>query len=496
MDWLSILASVYVFITAVTLLSEGWRAIKEHSVATILLLAIAAVIIAYIVTSFMEEEGAPGGDTTSYAKDTAATTGVWWNDKDLAIDAPTSAAELTVAPDVDVVLVPGVAPKPVTSTSIDYETFKVLVTQPEFIAQFTEAIRTCLTVKQGMYATLRKRTLADIKAYSKGAKNNPISEMMDEARNHQLTESREVLQRIDKLLKTIKQRSADCSPDDTKKRLMYALYKKDAGLESLQGRTEVKDMIARRLYTFSQNPKVFLDSFQNMALMAGPGAGKTRLAEVIAHVYGCSGILVEGTPVITTKTALVSAYVNDTSHTTRAFLLSTLERVAFIDEAYDLVPPPSVLGDVGHRDHGHEAVTEIVNFLDKMKGLSVMIVGGYEKEIRARFLAANEGMPRRFPNQLVLTPYTMEELARILVRMLQDTSPTIVWTDDMTNYVYTLMLRTPGAFPNQAGDMVNLSSEIAHAVYSCVSEQWPEGWRARLLEGVNAYLAKANMHLE
>ena len=155
-----------------------------------------------------------------------------------------------------------------------------------------------------------------------------------------------------------------------------------------------------------------------------------------------------------------------------------------------------VPGDVGHRDHGHEAVTEIVNFLDKMKGLSVMIVGGYEKEIRTRFLGANEGMPRRFPNQLVLTPYTMEELARITVRMLQTTNAELVWTDEMTNHLYTLMRQAPKAFPNQAGDANNLAADIALAIYNNVSATWPEGWRDRLLEGVNAYLEKYGMHLE
>jgi len=398
--------------------------------------------------------------------------------------------------DVDLVLVPGVAPKTPTSNTMNYEAFKALILQQTFIDQFTEAIRTCLRLKQSMYIALRKQALADMRAYSKPSKANPLTDMMDEARNHQLSEVRDLLQRIEKLLKTIKTRLAACNAEDTAKRLTYALYKKEVGLESLHGRTDVKDMLAQRLYTFSQNPKVFLDSFQNIALMAGPGAGKTRLATVIAHVYGCSGILIEGTPVITTKTALVSAYVNDTPHTTRSFLLSTLERVAFIDEAYDLVPPPSVLGDVGHRDHGHEAVTEIVNFLDKMKGLSVMIVGGYEKDIRTRFLAANEGMPRRFPNQLVLTPYSLDELARILVKMIQETNTNLVWTDDMTNYLYTLMLRTPSAFPNQAGDANNLSAEISHAIYNSVGETWPDGWRSRLLDGMNNYLRKYGMHLE
>jgi hypothetical protein len=504
MDWLSLIAVLYVVFAAVSLVSEGWRVLKESSAVLLAFFLIIAVLIGYVVYAWAtplgleEGEDAPNKETAAGGGDPA---GGWWNDRDLLPAAtrlaePSAPAELTVAPDVDLVLVPGVAPKAPTSSSMNYEAFKALVTQQEFLQRFTDSIRTCLQLKQKKYVALRKQAQSDLKAYSKTSKGNPLSEMMDEARNHQLSETRDLIQRIEKLLKTIKTRLAECSVDDTTRRLTYALYKKDVGLESLQGRTEVKDMLARRLYTFSQNPKVFLDSFQNMALMAGPGAGKTRLATVIAHVYGCSGILVEGTPVITTKSALVSAYVNDTTHTTRSFLLSTLERVAFIDEAYDLVPPPSPLGDVGHRDHGHEAVTEIVNFLDKMQGLSVMIVGGYERDIRTRFLAANEGMPRRFPNQLVLTPYTLEELARILVRMLQDTNAELVWTDDMTNYVYTLMLRTPGAFPNQAGDCNNLSAEISHAIYNSVNEQWPEGWRARLLEGMNSYLAKNNMHLE
>lgn len=503
MDWLSVLAVVYVLINVVSLLNEGWRAVKDSSWVVMIFFLIIAALIGYVVYAWTSPLGLEEGleETPEAPAKEAGGAGGWWNDRDL-LPAATSPAEapapqeLSVTPDVDLVLVPGAAPKTPTSSTMNYEAFKALVVQKEFLQRFTEAIRTCLQIKQRMYLALRKQAHADLKAYSKPSKSNPLTDMMDEARNHQLSETRDLIQRIEKLLKTIKTRLADCSLDDTTKRLTYALYKKDVGLESLQGRTDVKDMLARRLYTFSQNPKVFLDSFQNMALMAGPGAGKTRLATVIAHVYGCSGILVEGTPVITTKSALVSAYVNDTTHTTRAFLLSTLERVAFIDEAYDLVPPPSPLGDIGHRDHGHEAVTEIVNFLDKMKGLSVMIVGGYEKDIRARFLAANEGMPRRFPNQLVLTPYSLEELTRIFVRMLQDTNAELVWTDDMTNYMYTLMLRTPGAFPNQAGDMVNLSSEVAHAVYSSVSDAWPEGWRARLLEGMNNYLAKNNMHLE
>lgn len=504
MDWLSVLAVLYVVIAAVSLLAEGWRMVKESSVFLLAFVVIIAVLIGYVVYAWTTPGlGLSDGEDAVEvaAKEVAGGAGEWWNDRNNLLptaseDTSTTPVSLTMAPEVDLVLVPGVAPKVSVASTMNYETFKSLCTQSEYLQRFTDAIRTCMRLKQSMYIALRKKAQADIKAYSKQTKANPLSEMMDEARNHQLTESRDLLQRIDKLLKTIKQRIAVCSVEDTKKRLAYALYQKDVGLESLQGRTEVKDMLARRLYTFSQNPKVFLDSFQNMALMAGPGAGKTRLAMVIAHVYGSSGILVEGTPVITTKTALVSAYVNDTSHTTRAFLLSTLERVAFIDEAYDLVPPPSILGDVGHRDHGHEAVTEIVNFLDKMKGLSVMIVGGYEKDIRMRFLAANEGMPRRFPNQLVLTPYSLEELARIFVRMLQDTNTELVWTDDMTNYIYTLMRTTPDAFPNQAGDMVNLSSEVAHAIYNSVGEQWPEGWRARLLEGMNAYLAKNNVHLE
>lgn len=462
----------------------------------VLLFLVMAVLLGYVVYALVEEPEQEGTDVPEAAPKASAPAGAaWWTEKDLLPSERPHTPAPALVPDVDVVLTPGVAPRTAPVSIVTYESFKQLVSQPAFLEQFTDAVRACLRLKQTRYQALKKQTKESVRTFTKSNKKDFISATLDDAQNSQLNEARDLLGRIEAIQKILKARLDDCSVEDTRRRLQYALYKKDVGLESLQGRQELKDFVARRLYTFAQNPKVFLDSFQNTVLMSGPGTGKTRVAQVLAHVYCSAGLLVEGTPIITTKSALVSQFVNNSSHTTRAFLLSTLEHVAFIDEAYDLVPPPHVL-EVTHRDHGHEAITEIVNHLDKMKGLTMMIVAGYESEMRSRFLASNEGMPRRFPNQLVLRPYTAEELTQIFVQMLLDTNNDLVWTEEMTNHMYTLIQASPGSFPAQAGDMLNLSTEVAQAIYSVMDPVWPEDWRSRLLDGMNGYLSKYNKHLE
>lgn len=512
MDWLSVIAVLYVALTALSLVSEGWRAVRESSALVMAFFTVLLILVGYIMYVLLT--GEPTDDAVDAADVTATVAagagaaggganaknvGAWWHDRDLITDprsTPPEVDTLELVPDVDVHLVPGVAPKSPSSNTITYAVFKDLITQSEYIQKFTNSIVTCLRLKQDRYKEMRAAALRDIKAYTKSSKNNPITDMVEESRNHQLNDARDLKDRIDKILSIITQRLARASPEDTAKRLQYALYKKEVGMESLQGRTEIKDLIALKLHAFCQNPNTFLSGFQNIILMAGPGSGKTRIAQVIGHVYGCAGILVEGTATIKTKADLVSPYVDDTAHMTRSFLYAMLEKVATIDEAYALVPPKSPLGNLGgHQDHGHEAVAEIVNHLDKTMGLSVLIAIGYEDAMHATFLAANEGMPRRFPDQWVLPPYTTEELAKILVRKMYETNKDLVWYDDMSNFVYTLISKVqPDRFPDQAGSMGNLAKALSLEIHGAVGAPWPEHWQQRITDGFNSYLSKANEH--
>lgn len=195
---------------------------------------------------------------------------------------------------------------------------------------------------------------------------------------------------------------------------------------------------------------------------------------------------------------MTTAYVNESAKMTRKLLLANLEAVVFVDEAYDMTPPPTVFGN--GIDHGHEAVTEMVNFIDKMKGLSIIIVAGYEDEMEKRFMKANEGLPRRFPHKLILQSYGSKELTDILIKFLLTICPELKFTEFQGNYLYTIISyinkQHPDMFKNQAGDMDNLSGFIARAVYGSIGKIWPRDGEEIILNGVNAFLSRKGVSLE
>jgi stage V sporulation protein K len=306
------------------------------------------------------------------------------------------------------------------------------------------------------------------------------------------------ISQINLLLSEIKKRETSITIDSTRQGLISALTDKDNGIDSLTGRAEIKDFLALQLYTFAQNPRIFFSNFQNMAIYGSSGVGKTKLAQVIGHVYASSGILVRNHVHVVTKQSMTTAYVNESAKMTRKLLLANLESVVFVDEAYDMSPPPTIFGN--GIDHGHEAITEMVNFIDKMKGLSIIIVAGYEDEMETRFMKANEGLLRRFPHKLILKPYDSKELTDILVKFLVSTCPEIKFTEKNGNYLYTAISyinkQHPDIFKNQAGSMENLSGYISRAIYGSPGKKWPQDAELILLAGINGFLAQQGVTLE
>lgn len=385
-----------------------------------------------------------------------------------------------------------------SNSTITYENFKEIINEPSFITQFTSAIKECLEMKRKKYIKLKSDAQKELETFNKDDENDLLGSALQKLRNEQYSNIKEYITRIDKILDKIKQKQSKTNDTDTRIRLQSMLYKKDVGLDYIVGRNDIKDFLSVRLYAFAQNPKIFFKSFQNIILMAGPGSGKTRIATTMGHVFAQSGLLVDDNVIITTKAGVISPYVNETAHKTHSFMLSTLESLVFFDEAYDFVPPKNALGGSLYRDHGFEAITQIVNDMDKMMGLHIIVAGGYENEMKDRFLGSNEGMNRRFPHQIVLQNYTSKELSAILIDNLKSTNPDLVWTEEMNDYLYTMIYssytKDAKIFQNQAGDMINLSSEISHAIYG-TKNIWPENWQQTFLRGFNNYLENKGLKM-
>lgn len=374
-----------------------------------------------------------------------------------------------------------------------YEEFKKWYQDPEYIAKYKMAVEDALYLQKKKLYIIKKKWLEDMKAVSVKDKDMKIYEgtldRLDEAKN---IKNNIVI--IDRLIVDINKRIETLSTEVVKKNLYSAVNDPTNGIESLTGRAEIKDFLALQLYTFSQNPKIFFSNFQNLAIYGKAGVGKTKLAQVIGHVYSSSGMLIRNHTHIVTKKAFTTAYVNESGRMTHKLLMSNLGSVVFIDEAYSMTPPDTIFGK--STDHGNDAIEEMINFLDKMMGLSIIIVAGYEEEMENRFMKANQGLPRRFPRKLILTPYTNVELSRILLNFLSTTCSDLKINKKHADIIYTaicqLTTNDPTIFKNQAGDMNFLAGHISQSIYGSMGLEWPKDDEQLILIGFNKYLESFN----
>ena len=301
------------------------------------------------------------------------------------------------------------------------------------------------------------------------------------------------LQEIQEL---IKKKKEEMTPDTLKTGLLDAMYNPTKGFASIIGREDVKSDVISQIYAFSKTHKVFTNSFANICLTGKAGTGKTALAKVIGYIFSKSGILVTDKVKIVSRADLVGQYIGHTAPRTRAMLFETLEGVLFIDEAYQLAGEG--------KDFGLEAITEIVNFIDKYIGMSIVMVAGYEDKMNGMFFPANEGLARRFPYRLKLSDYTNKQLADILVRFIEEKSDVKI-DEKSGNYIYSIVVELQREYPNkaflnQAGDMLNLGTSIVKTIYSSYNVEWIEGKvknnKRLILEGVKDYLDVKGIYVE
>lgn len=187
--------------------------------------------------------------------------------------------------------------------------------------------------------------------------------------------------------------------------------KKEMKLDDLIGLKQVKEQVERfrTRVAFEVKGREFgIDiprGNSHMLFLGSAGTGKTTVARILRDELYNAGIITERKITEVTAKDLIAEYVGQTSPKTQAVIDRAMGGILFIDECYQLA-------STGAHSFGQDAVTTLIKAMEDCKDQFVVIMAGYEKEMR-EFLEMNTGIASRIGYTFYFEDYNAEELTAI-----------------------------------------------------------------------------------
>ena len=113
---------------------------------------------------------------------------------------------------------------------------------------------------------------------------------------------------------------------------------------------------------------------------------------------------------------LIGKYVGHTAIKTREALMKGLNKVIFIDEAYELYNSAEGSGD----SFGMECLNTILNFMNEFSDKCIIVFAGYKDLLKDTIFKVQPGLERRIAWTYEIEDYKMEELVKIYEKQLKD----------------------------------------------------------------------------
>ena len=185
-------------------------------------------------------------------------------------------------------------------------------------------------------------------------------------------------------------------------------------LNSMIGMKSLKENIVDQILFYIQNLHTGSNDFMHTCIYGPPGTGKTEIAKIMGKVFSNLGVLKNKTFQKVTRSDLIAGYLGQTAIKTKEVVNKALGGVLFIDEAY-------ALGNPEKRDSfAKECLDTLCEALSDHKDELMVIIAGYERDLKQCFFAFNQGLDSRFTWRFKTDDYNNDELRQIFHKKVRD----------------------------------------------------------------------------
>ena len=198
---------------------------------------------------------------------------------------------------------------------------------------------------------------------------------------------------------------------------LHAVKNEMTKLNEMIGMDSIKTSVMNQLLYFIQNLGSGDDGngdFKHTVICGPPGTGKTEIAKLIGKMYSKVGILKNNVFKKVTRSDLIAGYLGQTAIKTNKVVTECIGGVLFIDEAYSLAAQD------GNDSFSKECLDTLCEALSNHKTDLMVIIAGYEDDLKSTFFKVNRGLESRFIWKFRMDPYTADELMLIFEKKIAD----------------------------------------------------------------------------